>query len=261
MPSNRSNSERVKAFDIDTKIEYMNKLYEVRESNSCCDCSLATICSSSDIYTGDRNDDALSRDKRINIFGECSSLRRLDKKSVVFVEIPKDDSKDNSKYEYYKISPLWVYNNPAQLRPIELVLPNDYMIDKDHSDLDKGVIRFKSKWLSLEQLYKIAKESHYITNRSAIKEFSDGKLVALANLMDIARYFNGDWNYNANSDECGYMIAYDKTTTDICAYQVININADTDMYFGNIMFKNEADAQYVIDNPNFRDILDNIFKV
>lgn len=261
MSSNRSNSERGKAFDIDTKIEYMNKLYEVRESNSCCDCSLATICSSSNIYTGDRNDDALSRDKRINIFGECSSLRRLDKKSVVFVEIPKDDSKDNSKYEYYKISPLWVYNNPVQLRPIELVLPNGYMIDKDYSDLDKGVIRFKSKWLSLEQLYKIAKESHYITNRSAIKEFSDGKLVALANLMDIARYFNGDWNYNANSDECGYMIAYDKTTTDICGYQVININADTDMYFGNIMFKNEADAQYVIDNPNFRDILDNIFKV
>lgn len=83
MPSNRSNSERGKAFDIDTKIEYMNKLYEVRESNSCCDCSLATICSSSNISTGDRNDDALSRDKRINIFGECSSLRRLDKKSVV----------------------------------------------------------------------------------------------------------------------------------------------------------------------------------
>ena len=113
MQSNRSNSERVKAFDIDTKIEYMNKLYEVRESNSCCDCSLATICSSSDISAGDRNDDALSRDKRISIFGECSSLRRLDKKSVVFVEIPKDDSKDNSKYEYYKISPLWVYNNPT----------------------------------------------------------------------------------------------------------------------------------------------------
>ena len=261
MPSNRINSERVKAFDIDTKIEYMNKLYEVRESNSCCDCSLATICSSSNISAGDRNDNALSRYKRINIFGECSSLRRLDKKSVVFVEIPKDDSKDNSKYEYYKISPLWAYNNPVQLRPIELVLPNGHEIDVESSDLSKGIIRFKRKWLSLEQLYKIAKESHYITNRSAIKEFSDGKLVALVNLMDIARYFNGDWNYNANSDECGYMIAYDKTTTDICGYQVININADTDMYFGNIMFKNEADAQYVIDNPNFRDILDNIFKV
>lgn len=71
MPTNRNNDEVCKAFDIDTKIEYMNKLYEVRESNSCCDCSLATICSSSNISTGDRNDDALSRYKRINIFGEC----------------------------------------------------------------------------------------------------------------------------------------------------------------------------------------------
>lgn len=52
MPSNRSNSERGKAFDINTKIEYMNKLYEVRESNSCCDCSLATICSSSVRHAG-----------------------------------------------------------------------------------------------------------------------------------------------------------------------------------------------------------------
>lgn len=140
MPSNRSNSERGKAFDIYTKIEYMNKLYEVRESNSCCDCSLATICSSSNISTDDRNDDALSRDKRINIFGECSSLRRPDTKSVVFVEISKDDSKDNSKYEYYKISPLWVYNNPTQLRPIELVLPNGHEIDVESSDLSKGIV-------------------------------------------------------------------------------------------------------------------------
>ena len=260
MPSNRSNSERGKAFDIDTKIEYMNKLYEVRESNSCCDCSLATICSSSNISTGDRNDDALSRDKRINIFGECSSLKRPDTKSVVFVEIPKDDSKDNSKYEYYKISPLWVYNNPAQLRPIELVLPKGYVIDKEHSDLDKGIIRFKNKWLSLEQLYKIAKESHYITNRSAIKEFSDGKLVALANLMDIVRYFNGDWNYDFTKGETGYMIVYDTTMTEP-SYIVCKFNSVTKAYYGNPIFKNEADAQYVINNPNFRDILDNIFKV
>ena len=39
-----------------------------------------------------------------------------------------------------------------------------------------------------------------------------------------------------------------------------NINSDTDMYFGNIMFKNEGDAKYVINNPNFRNILDTIFK-
>lgn len=268
MPSNRSNSERGKAFDIDTKIEYMNKLYEVRESNSCCDCSLATICSSSNIYTGDRNDDALSRDKRINIFGECSSLRRLDKKSVVFVEIPKDDSKDNSKYEYYKISPLWAYNNPVQLRPIELVLPNGHEIDVESSDLSKGIIRFKRKWLSLEQMYNMAKATNYHTCLSEIKDSTGDKtctvrekLIALSNLMDIARYFNGNWEYHNSGDNCGYIIAYDKTKTTDDSYQIVHINSDTDMYFGNIMFKNEADVQYVIDNPNFRDILDNIFKV
>lgn len=263
MLSNRSNSGRGKAFDIDTKIEYMNKLYEVRESNSCCDCSLATICSSSNISAGDRNDDALSRDKRINIFGECSSLRRLDKKSVVFVEISKDDSKDNSKDKYYKIEPLFRDDNPSKLKSVEFDLPNGYVIDKDNSDLDKGIIRFKRKWLTIEEMYKLKPivACEYVIPSIAINASSRKKIVSLANLMDIARYFNGDWNYNANSDECGYMIAYDKTTTDICGYQIVHINSDTDMYFGNIMFKNEADAQYVIDNPNFRDILDNIFKV
>jgi hypothetical protein len=261
MPLNRSNSEKGKAFDIDTKIEYMNKLYEVRESNSCCDCSLATICSSSNIYTGDRNDNTLSRYKRINIFGECSSLRRLDKKSVVFVEIPKDDSEDNSKYEYYKISPLWVYNNPTQLRPIELVLPNGHEIDVESSDLSKGIIRFKRKWLTLEQLYKIAKESNHITHRDAIKHFTNIKLVALANLMDIARYFNGDWNFNSKKDNHGFAITSHYKTTGYPHYNVIAIDSTSDIYYGNPVFKNEADAQYVIDNPNFRDILDIIFKV
>lgn len=263
MPSNRSNSERGKAFDIDTKIEYMNKLYEVRESNSCCDCSLATICSSSNISAGDRNDDALSRDKRINIFGECSSLRRLDKKSVVFVEIPKDDSKDNSKDKYYKIEPLFRDDNPNKLKSVEFDLPNGYVIDKDNSDLDKGIIRFKCKWLTIEEMYKLKPivACEYVIPSIAINASSHKKIVSLANLMNIARYFNDDWNYNADSNECGYMIAYDKTKTTYDSYQIVHINSDTDMYFGNIMFKNEADVQYVIDNPNFRDILDNIFKV
>lgn len=267
MPSNRSNSERGKAFDIDTKIKYMNKLYEVRESNSCCDCSLATICSSSNIYTGDRNDDALSRDKRINIFGECSSLRRLDKKSVVFVEISKDDSKDNSKDKYYKIEPLFRDDNPSKLKSVEFDLPNGYMIDKEHSDLDKGIIRFKSKWLSLEQMYNVAKATNYHTYLSEIKDSTDdksctvrNKLIALANLMDIASYFNGGWEYNVTEEVVGYSIAYYKFV-EKPHYSVCKLDTSVYTYYGSPVFKNEADAQYVIDNPNFRDILDTIFKV
>lgn len=267
MPSNRSNSERGKAFDIYTKIEYMNKLYEVRESNYCCDCSLATICSSSNISTGDRNDDALSRDKRINIFGECSSLRRPDTKSVIFVEISKDDSKDNSKYEYYKISPLWVYNNPTQLRPIELVLPNGHEIDVESSDLSKGIIRFKCKWLSLEQMYNMAKATNYHTCLSEIKDSTGDKtctvrekLIALSNLMDIARYFNGDWKYDITEEVVGYSIAYYKFV-EKPHYSVCKLDTSVYTYYGSPVFKNKADAQYVIDNPNFRRVLDTIFKV
>lgn len=263
MPSNRSNNEKGKAFAIDTKIEYMNKLYEVRESNSCCDCSLATICSSSDISAGDRNDDVLSRDKRINIFGECSHVRRPDTKSVVFVEIPKDDSKDNTNDKYHKIIPLFRDDNPSKLKSVEFDLPKGYVIDKDNSDLDKGIIRFKRKWLTIEEMYNLKPvvACEYLSPSIAVSVPTRKKIVAIINLMDIANYFNGDWKYTTNVDKCGYMIAYDKTTTEPYGYQIVHINSNTDMYFGNIMFKNEADAQYVIDNPNFRSILDVIFKV
>lgn len=259
MPTNRNNNEPGKSFAVGTKIEYNGKSYEVIESNSCVDCSIASICSSSNISGGIDIGSTLFRNKRINIFGECSSLKRPDTKSVVFIEIPKDDSKDNSKYEYYKISPLWVYNNPTQLRPIELVLPNGHEIDVESSDLSKGIIRFKRKWLSLEQMYNMAKESNHVTHRDAIKHFSDSKLVALANLMDIAKYFNGYWEYNVTKEDVGYAIAYYKFVEEP-HYSVCKIENSVYTYYGNPVFKNEADAQYVIDNPNFRDILDKIFK-
>lgn len=259
MSLNRSNNERGKAFAINTKIEYINKLYEVRESNSCCDCSLATICSSSDISAGDRNDDVLSRDKRINIFGECSHVRRPDTKSVVFVEIPKDNTND----KYYKVEPLFRDDNPSKLKSVEFDLPKGYVIDKDNSDLDKGIIRFKRKWLTIEEIYNLKPvvACEYLSPSIPVSVSTRKRIVAIINLMGIANYFNGDWKYTTNVDKCGYMIAYDKTTTKPYGYQIVHINSNTDMYFGNIMFKNEADAQYVIDNPNFRSILNVIFKV
>lgn len=258
MPSNRSNSERGKAFDIDTKIEYMNKLYEVRESNQCCDCSLATICSSSDISAGDRNDDALSRDKRINIFGECSSLRRLDKKSVVFVEVPTTKELKVYNTILYEIDYCHKY--------ITIDIPEGSIIDTENSDLSKGLIVFKDKWLNLKQLYKSAKDNNYHTCFSEIKDSTDDKsctvrdkLIALANLMDIASYFNGGWEYNVTEEVVGYSIAYYKFV-EKPHYSVCEINNSVYTYYGSPVFKNKADAQYVINNPNFRSILDIIFK-
>lgn len=253
MPTNRNNNFD-KEFAIGTKIKYNGKLYEVIESNSCADCSIKSFCNASDEYIPKS---VVPRDKLISIFGKCSPIDRDDNTSVVFIEVPNNDSKD----EYYKLTPLWIDNNSIQLRPVEFDLPKGYVIDKEHSDLDKGIIRFKRKWVSIEEVYDTLFDRKEVTYRQNLKDFSNTKMLSIANFIDIARYFNGDWNYHTRADNSGYMIAYDKTRTEEDCYKVVHINSDTDMYFGNIMFKNEADAQYVIDNPNFRDILDKIFKV
>ena len=243
----------IKEFAIGSKIEYMNKLYVVVAQTYCDNCSIANICSNNDKTSGNNITGVLSRDKRISIFGECSSIVRSDGKSVAFKEIPKTKEQD-----VYNVDPLYKTNN--ELMPIQIDLPNDYIIDKEHSDLDKGIIKFKNKWLSLEQLYKNYKNKEYhFAYRDSIKDFSNNKLVAIANLMDIASYFNKGWSYNVNQDVVGYLISYDRFVKEPC-YNIRKNNSTVDVYYGNPVFKNEADAQYVIDNPNFRNILDKIFK-
>lgn len=242
----------VKEFAIGTKIEYNGKLYEVVEGKYCDNCSIANICSNNDKTSGNNITGVLSRDKRLSIFGECSSITRDDNISVVFKEIPKIKEQD-----IYNVTPLYKSNN--ELMSIQIDVPKDFVIDIGNSDLFKGIIRFKNKWLTLEQLYKLAKENNIVTHRDSIKDFSDSKLVALANLMDIAKYFNGDWKYGFIKECVGYSIAYYKFVKEPY-YSVREIDNYVYTYYGNPVFKNEADAQYVIDNPNFRNILDKIFK-
>ena len=256
----KTKRNEVKEFTIGTKIEYNGKAYEVVEGKYCDNCSIANICSNNDKTSGNNITGVLSRDKRISIFGECSSIVRSDGKSVAFKEIPKTKEQD-----VYNICPLYKTNN--ELMPIQIDLPKDYVIDKEHSDLDKGIIKFKNKWLSLEQIYNMAKSTNYHTYLSEIKDSTDDKtctvrekLIALSNLMDIARYFNGDWNYDFTKECVGYSIVYCKFAEEP-HYSVREINNSGYTYYGNPVFKNEADAQYVIDNPNFREVLDNIFKV
>ena len=243
----------VKEFAIGSKIEYMNKLYVVVAQTYCDNCSIANICSNNDKTSGNNITGVLSRDKRISIFGECSSIVRSDGKSVVFKEIPKTKEQD-----VYNVCPLYKTNN--ELIPILIDLPNGYVIDKEHSDFDKGIIAFKNKWSTLEQLYKNYKNrAYHFAYRDSIKDFSNNKLVAIANLMDIASYFNRGWNYDFTKECVGYSIVYCKFAEEP-HYSVREINNSGYTYYGNPVFKNEADAQYVIDNPNFRNILDKIFK-
>ena len=259
MPTNRNNE--VKEFAIGTKIEYNGKLYEVVEELFCDKCSIANICTNAEFTNIKKSDNLLSREQRYSIFGECSNYNRADGTSIVFKEVPKDDSKNNTNDKYHKIIPLWVDDNPTELKPIEFALPFNFIIDKENSDLDKGIVKFKNKWLTLKELYETARKNDYLTSRSLIKGFKDTRLLALATFIDIVKYFNGDWKFNPEKDTHGYAIAFYYNTTEYPQYNVIAISSTCDIYYGNPVFKNEADAQYVIDNPNFREILDKIFKV
>ena len=77
----------VKEFAIGTKIEHNGKLYEVVEGKYCDNCSIANICSNNDKTSGNNITGVLSRDQRINIFGECSKIHRNDNTSIIFKEI------------------------------------------------------------------------------------------------------------------------------------------------------------------------------
>ena len=73
--------------------------------------------------------------------------------------------------------------------------------------------------------------------------------------MNIAKYYNGDWKPNwSNINENKFHIFYyanEKT------YSIdYNVSYSSHMVY----FKNRKDAQAVIDNPNFRDILDAVYK-
>lgn len=175
----------------------------------------------------------------ISSLGDCSPKYRTNGTSVIFKEINNMEIKNNQ---------------------LTIDIPEGMEIDLENSDLAKGVIKFRDKWLTLERIYGSAKEDHYLTNRCGIKDFHNGKLVAVAKLIDIARYFNGNWNYDASDDNAiGYAIYYG-AHLDNGGYNYNTINPQSSVYYGVPVFKNKEDVIAVINNPNFRGILDAIYK-
>ena len=71
--------------------------------------------------------------------------------------------------------------------------------------------------------------------------------------MNIAKYYNGDWKPNwSDPSEYKYFIVYNSN--------IYKVDYNWTSIYDRIYFKNKKDAQAVIDNPNFRDILDVIYK-
>ena len=119
--------------------------------------------------------------------------------------------------------------------------------------MKNGIIKFKKKELRYED---IENTLDLEGNRTGIPVDDNNafKLCATDRLMNIARYYNGDWKPDWRSNELKYFITFSFVPN---SYSLIERFQAS---IGPVFFKNKKDAQAVIDNPNFREILDAIFK-
>lgn len=127
-------------------------------------------------------------------------------------------------------------------------IPKGMELDTENTDFTKGVIMLrKKKVITYEEVVELG----FSVRGTEI----ESKAQAIAKLINIAKFYNGDWEpeWN-NSNENKYFIYYryikDEYAVDADLTEVANV----------VYFKNDIDAQAVIDNPNFRPILDAIYK-
>ena len=193
------------------------KLYQVVRGFSCNGCA---FINNGNCYLADK------------LLGPCASKERTDKTSVIFKLISNMEIKNNQ---------------------LTIDIPEGMEIDLENSNLAKGIVKFKKKditYENVEDALKLGKNCKSII----INESNASKLVALSKFMNIAKYYNGDWKPDWYSYASKFSISFNHTSR---KYIVDSSDCRTS---GNVLFKKSEDAQAVIDNPNFRDILDVIYK-
>lgn len=167
----------------------------------------------------------------INNKGECCQYTRTDNTNVIFKEIKSMEIKNNQ---------------------LTIDIPKGMEIDIENSRLSEGIIKFKSNDITYDD---IVNSFNSIACINVCVHSSDiNKLKAMAQLMNINRYYNKDWKPNWNESEAKYYIKFNSSNGKFY------IDYNNNLTNGGVYFKNLDDAQSVIDNPNFREILDTIFK-
>ena len=187
------------------------------------------------------------------IRGNCIFGHRTDHAQVYYKQINNETMKKDSDNV---VCP--TFNTNDSLNDLHIECPEGYSIDVEHSDLSNGIIKFKNDNITLEDIYEYQGKDTFITNVAYNNKPTYSKIFAIATLMDIANYYNKDWKPDFNDKLTHkYVIQYNGIENKHTHYSV-----DYDVCLNRccVYFKNQEDAQSVIDNPNFRDILDTIYK-
>ena len=163
-----------------------------------------------------------------------------------------------------------------ETKELKIQTPKGYEIDKEHSTFERIIFK-PIKNITYEdvcnRIFNVCNgdTGYYIDNTGNIKKASGfsnearndknnatnvkqlERLLALNQLLNIAEYYNR--LYPKQNHTQYYIIKKDKNGYDIVEYEwlqyVLGIVA---------LFNRKEDAQSVIDNPNFREILDTIYK-
>ena len=199
---------------------YKGKTYQVVKSDTCRDCAFFSTRCNS---------------LQTLVTGTCTPGGRKDNINVAFKEI-----------------------NNIENNQLTIDIPEGMEIDLENSDLAKGIIKFKNDNITLEDIYK-DDNTDYAANLVILSENKlFNKLLCIARLIDIANYYNKGWKPDFNNKTTyKYVIQYNGIENKHTHYSV-----DYDVCLNRccVYFKNQEDAQSVIDNPNFRSILDTIYK-
>ena len=230
-----------KTLPIGTIFTYNGNEYEVCEDNN-----INYVCNQC-AFNG------INCDSIKNIRGNCTISGRTDYTQVYYKQINNETMKKDSDNV---VCP--TFNTNDSLNDLHIECPEGYSIDVEHSDLSKGIIKFKNDNITLEDIYENQGKDTFITNIVNNNTRTYNKISAIATLLDIANYYNKGWKPDFNNKTTyKYVIQYNGIENKHTHYSV-----DYDVCLNRccVYFKNQEDAQAVIDNPNFRDILDTIYK-
>lgn len=161
-----------------------------------------------------------------------------------------------------------------ETKEVKIQVPDGYEIDKENSTFER--IKFKpiKKYITYKDVCnKLFKkfQGYLISGYGEIEDFfyeSDkfeknsatnrkqlDRLLALNQLLNITEYYN---RKSKITNGLRYKITYIEYTQH---YDIHFHNVGDDIEYGiSVIFNRKEDAQAVIDNPNFKEILDMVYK-
>lgn len=136
---------------------------------------------------------------------------------------------------------------------VKINIPKGKVIDIQNSNFENGIIVFRPKFITYEEIFNdiTTQLDGYVRSKDLAKSKAFNKL------MNIARFYNAEWKPDwHNINESKYYIVYDNCTE---KYKIGSQSYAT-CDIGTVYFRHVEDAVNVTNNPELTPILDAIFK-